>query len=141
MRRGFLAESPQKAIFTGCYVCIFQTDCCRRQELRRGADTTGMKHEPQSAEWSQAATQPCKEGVRSPDVPRRDVYEGAVLTTCAQRRRLMWTCQSCKGVCTQTNDAKANISAQARFACWNHFKAGLINIHAENCYCCLWLHH
>lgn len=87
MRRGFLAESPQKAIFTGCYVCIFQTDCCRRQELRRGADTTGMKHEPQSAEWSQAATQPCKESVRSPDVPRRDIYEGAVLTTRAQRRR------------------------------------------------------
>lgn len=36
MRRGFLAESLQKAIFTGCYVCIFQTDCCRRRELRRG---------------------------------------------------------------------------------------------------------
>lgn len=87
MQRGFLAESPQKAIFTGCYVCIFQTDCCRRQELRRGADTTGMKHEPQSAECSQAATQPSKESAPSPDVPRRDIYKAAVLTTRAQHRR------------------------------------------------------
>lgn len=67
MRRGFLAESLQKAIFTGCYVCIFQTDCCRRQELRRGADATGMKHEPQSAEWSQTATQSSQEHRHSSD--------------------------------------------------------------------------
>lgn len=41
MQCGFLVESPQKAIFTGCYVCIFQTDCCRRQEL--GGEQTRLE--------------------------------------------------------------------------------------------------
>lgn len=37
MRRGFLVESLQKAIFTECYVCIFQTDCCRRRGAQEGS--------------------------------------------------------------------------------------------------------
>lgn len=89
MRRGFLAESLQKAIFTGCYVCIFQRDCCRRQELRRGADATGMKHEPQSAEWSQTATQASKESSRLLDIPQRDIYKRTALTT--QTTQMLFT--------------------------------------------------
>lgn len=37
MQRGFLVESLQKAIFTECYVCIFQTDCCRRRGAQEGS--------------------------------------------------------------------------------------------------------
>lgn len=54
MQCGFLVESLQKAIFTGCYVCIFQTDCCRRQELGVGGGGLGSKHD-----WNETQARVC----------------------------------------------------------------------------------
>lgn len=125
MQRGFLAESLQKAIFTGCYVCIFQTDCCRRQELRRGADTTGMKYEPQSAEWSQTATQLSQEHWHSSDAASEQNSRAQEVNTSAVHLTSLH--QIYKGI--HTNNTKANVSSILLYT--PNLLTGIISLNAS----------